>query len=337
MFQDTLNKQIIRTQWDRPILQKLLHAKSDGLCYFGMPGPEIKDLLDWNDLLSYKTAVQIVRSGNQKTKDLETISRMHTNIAVKNISNVQVLRGSIEEIILKGHDIDDNPPRHSFREPSGKLAFRYDLMNLDFEGGAGYKIKETANPDSSGGQRIEAVRKMLDRQQGHSFLFFWTVNVRDTLGDEPLQYLKEVAQRVQNPGVRKVVDWTVGLNSAGFKHYQLKTWIPLFVKDEAEARRFYCHCYPPVVYEGFEHAKMVHFAFSLTYEKSRELRVASPQNEEEVARLPLVESIGSKLRIPSLQCPIFDIKSCAGEFEFLKKSTRERILSTWTGPTASKI
>ena len=335
MFQDTLNKQIIRSQWDRPILQKLATASQSKLTYFGMPGPQIKDFTDWDDLLSYKTAVQIVRSGKQKDEDLETINKMLTNVMVKNVTPFQLLRGPMEEVVLQGHDMDGTFPNHAFKDAKGNLCFKYDFVNLDFEGGAGYKAKKGRARDNSGGRRIESIGKLFDRQQGHTFILFWTVNVRDTLGDEPLQYLQECAQRIQNPTVQEVVRWTVGLTEGGLKHYQLKTWIPLFIKEEAEVRKFHCYCYPPVVYEGFERAKMVHFAFFLEYEKDRMLRVASTQSEERVVRLPMMEASDAQLKISERQCPMFDESSCEAELEFLDEDVRRAVMGTLVRPAVT--
>src|SRR6201986_779167 len=117
MFQDTLNKQVIRSKGDWPILEKFKQSSQGGLTYFGMPGPQIRDFIDWNSLLSYKTAVQIVRAGSQREEDLATVNRIHTNVAVKNIGSVQVLRGSVEDVILKGCDTDGTSPRQSRQEP----------------------------------------------------------------------------------------------------------------------------------------------------------------------------------------------------------------------------
>ena len=326
MFEDTPNKQLIRKKWDDPILRKF--ASSQGkLSYFGMPGPQIHDFIDWEELLSKKTAVQIVRSGQQREEDLNTVTRLLENVEVNGISNVQILRSAVEEVILRGYDMDHNSPRLSRRESSGKLIFSYDFVNLDFEGGVGYKQKggKSKTSENSGGQRLDAIRKLFDRQQGHSFVLFLTVNVRDTLGDEPLKYLEETAKRIQNPSVKEIVRWTLKLNPDGHKHYQLKTWVPLFIKDEAENRRFYCYTYPPVFYEGHEQAKMVHFAFELQFEKNRALRVSSPQDEELVAHLPLVESSNGKLRLATMQFPHFDSSKCATDFDFLNKPVRDEI------------
>jgi hypothetical protein len=333
MFHDTPNKQVIRLHWDIPILKQLSSSSfpPPKLTYFGMPGAEIKDILDWKDLLSRQTAVQIVRSGaRQQEEDLSVITKMINNAGLNDIQGFQVLRGSVEDIILYGRDINLFTPRESHRDPSGKLCFTYDIVNLDFVGGAGYKARgsQKRTSISSGGQRIEAVRKLIDRQRGHSFVLFLTVNVRDTLGEEPLQYLKECAQRFQTAEVQRIVKWTVDQNAGGMKHYQLKTWIPLFVKDVAEGHLFRCHCYPPVVYEGHEHARMVHFSFLLEYDQDRILRVSSPQDEQRVVQLPMIEALDGKLVLSEIQYQDFDSSICDTELSFLDEETREDILAT---------
>jgi hypothetical protein len=61
MFVDTANKQAIRRRWDLPILRAAMSRLASPLSYFGMPGAEIVDLLDWAEVLQEKTCVQIVR------------------------------------------------------------------------------------------------------------------------------------------------------------------------------------------------------------------------------------------------------------------------------------
>jgi hypothetical protein len=330
MFADTPNKELIRKRWDHSILRQFAGSSTKKLSYFGMPGPRIRDFIDWDNLLSSKTAVQIVRTGAKREEDLQTITKLLASVEEHNIADVQLLRGSVEEVILRGHDLDQNPPRLSRREASGKLSFSYDFVNLDFEGGAGYKQRRGGGKasETSGGQRLDAIRKLLDRQQGHSFILFLTVNVRDTLGDEPLRYLEETAKRIQNPTVQEIVQWTMKLSSEGYKHYQLKTWIPLFIKDESESRRFYCYSYPPVFYEGHEQAKMVHFAFRLEFDNNRDLRVSSEQDEGCLAHLPLMESADGEIRLATTQPPCFDGSKCLKDFDFLDKAMRRKIISS---------
>lgn len=287
MFQDTPNKQAIRTSWNRPLIEAQAKTLSRELAYFGMPGAELRDILDWVDLLKQKTCVQIVRPGKaQKEEDLETVRQLNANVMTHNIRHVQILRGAVEDVIIRGQDMDGAVPRQA--EMSGDdLLFRYDLINLDFVGGMGYKSGRAA--PLPGAQRLKSFAALLRRQQGHDFLFLLTVNVRDTLGDEPSKYLLETAQRCQNATVQEVVRWTTTLDD-GLKQFQLRTWVPIYLKEQAEMHQFACTAYPPICYEGHERAKMVHFAFHLRFAQGRDLRVASPQSEEQVVSLPVLEA-----------------------------------------------
>lgn len=317
MFQDSINKQIVRCNWDKPILDIFKKKKQRNLSYFGMPGAEIKDLLDWRDLLSTISAVQIVRDGKDKDDDLSTLRKMHLNVNVRKISNVQILRGAVEDIIINGYDMDDNFPNQHVTEDNKNVFFKYDLFNLDFVGGVGYKSGNQTKQGSSGGRRLESIRRLFERQKKNSFVLLLTVNVRDTLGDEPMRYLMEEAKRYEKQPVKDIVEWTIKLGGEGNKDQRLKTWVPLFIKGLAETNMFYCHCYPPVVYEGHEHARMVHFVFTLDYEENRIIKVSSPQDEGQITQLPLIEVSNGEISISKKQYSGFDVDSCKKELIFL--------------------
>jgi hypothetical protein len=59
---------------------------------------------------------------------------------VHELKEVQIMRGAVEDILIKGLDRDRTAPKLSeFRD--GNLHFQYDLFNLDFLGGVAYKRK----------------------------------------------------------------------------------------------------------------------------------------------------------------------------------------------------
>lgn len=322
MFRDTDNKALIRRAWDLPLLERWHKRLGRPLSYLGMPGPEIKDLIDWSPLLGQKTAVQIVRrDSDHREGDLDTIRKMSVNALRRNLGgSFQILRAPIEDIILNGRDMDNHRPTHLEEGANGDFRLTYDLLNFDFEGGAGYKAdaKRRAGTGGSGGNRVDALRRVFDRQRGHDFVLMLTVNVRDTLGEEPVSYLQEQAIRYDHPTLHGVVVWAAGLDK-GKKHVQLKTWIPIFILEEAEMRGFRCRCLPPIYYEGYEAARMVHFVFELRHEASRVFRVLSEQQIREIVQLPLLKSADAAILFapPDEQCPEFDPAGTRGEFDFL--------------------
>jgi hypothetical protein len=304
MFVDTANKKAIRTIWDSPILASAVLRLSRGLAYFGMPGGDIQDVLDWKDLLSVKTCIQRVRKGNvQKDEDLEIIRQMNHNIMINKIKDAQVMRGEVEDIIITGFDQDSIAPRLS-SSVSDEIRFGYDLVNLDFLGGVAYKRKTGDNSNALKTPRIKAIEELFKRQRGHDFILLLTVNVRDTFGDEPLQYLEEMASRHNSSALSSASSWCKTLE-AGMKHHHLRFWLPAWIRELAEMSQFDCHCYPAVMYEGHEHARMVHFAFEFRYILGRDLRVESTQKLDSVLSLPLMrveEGVFKFVTLPGVPC-----------------------------------
>jgi hypothetical protein len=327
VFKDTANKGIIRTRWSFPILQKYAQLIGRPLNYFGMPGPRVLDLIAWQSVLGIKSAVQIVRGGRQQNEeDSEAVSNILMNATNAGVSTqFQLLRGAVEDVILNGIDMDGAKPSLSQMQKGDRDRFTYDIFNLDFEGGIHYKAVSTKR-GNSGSLRLKALEKLFERQQGHDFLLFLTLNVRDTLGDEPIKYLLETADRCAHESVKAVVQWTVNL-SEGNKHVQLATWLPIYIKEQAENHQFACESLPPIVYEGCDHAKMVHFTFLCAYVPDRNLRVASPQGYPDLVALPILQAADDRLKPLLVQNPQSDATAIerSGLFEKLAEKAFKNV------------
>jgi hypothetical protein len=323
MYLDTPNKKNIRVRWDTPILQAAVLRIGRSLAYFGMPGARIHDLLDWSELLGTKTCVQIVRSPrNQQEEDLDVIRQITHNVLVNDVKNVQIMRGAVEDILIKGSGLDHLAPKVS-ELVDGHRRFRYDLYNLDFFGGVGYKRKASEGTKGVKTARVKAIEDMFARQRGHDFTLLLTINVRDTFGEEPLQYLQETLSRSGNTMLADTFAWCASLD-AGKKHHQLKVWIPLWVRELAEMAQFDCRCYPTVTYEGHERARMVHFAFDFAFIDGRDLRVDSRQTLDSVVQLPLLQMADGEFRFLTL--PGSPCGECMGPDSVVTSETLSKCL-----------
>lgn len=299
MFLDTTNKKAIRTVWDSRLFAPAVARLGRNLTYFGMPGGDIQDLLDWKNILGVKTCIQRVRKGKlQQEEDLEILRKLYNNIAINELKNVQVMRGDVEDIIIKGHDLDQAVPKLS-DTLSGASRFKYDIYNLDFCGGIAHPHHDKVSNVASKTLRIKAIEQLFERQRGHDFILLLTVNVRDTFGEEPLQYFQEAATRCNSSALASASEWAKTLNS-GMKHHQLRLWLPAWMRELAEMSQFDCYCYPVVVYEGHEHAKMVHFAFDFRFISGRDLRIQSIQSLDAVLALPSIQVIDGQFRLTTL-------------------------------------
>src|SRR5689334_5657292 len=112
-FQSSPTKDLIRKVWDLPILKIYRKDVKHPLSYFGLPGPEIEDLRDWHAILGYKTCVERLRSsGKMREDDLKIHARMLNNAFVHKLDvGFQLLRGDVEDLLLRGMDLDGHFPK----------------------------------------------------------------------------------------------------------------------------------------------------------------------------------------------------------------------------------
>jgi hypothetical protein len=315
MFEESPNKVAVRQVWDLPIIQRWSERLGRPLSYFGLPGPSISDILDWRPYLGYCTGVERLRKEKkQKDEDLEVHRLIHKNVLLSGVDEFQLLLGDIEDIIQDGVDQARLRPRMAIGDHPLLSSFCYDLANLDFLGGIGYKGEKTRKV-----RRTQALQKFLERQRGTDFLLILTLNVRDNIDDELIRYLEGAQYEAESEQVRSILHWYATCK-AGMKEYRLKATVPLFIQREGEVCGFDCFCYPPLVYTGSGAARMVHFVFELTDAKTI-LHAHSRQRIAEVVNLPLIGIKKNAVYLPAKQHPHFDFQ-CDGLLSFLPEQTQ---------------
>jgi hypothetical protein len=327
-FVGTAAKALIRQTWDGAILAAAQRKMGHRLSYFGLPGPNIEDLVDWCDLLGTKTGVERLRDGAHHAADLERIRRLHTNICARDVEDFQLLQGDVESIILDGLDHNGYSPICNDGRPLPHMRFQYDLVNLDFFGGVGYPNRHGES------RRVRALKKLFERQQGSHFILLLTVNVRDGLEDELTEYLEQTRDRSEGL-ILRVADWYAQRqkDERGEKMYKLKAVVPLFVHRMAETWMFRCRTYPPLAYEG-RSATMVHFVFDLEPVPGN-LRAFSEQSDGDLLLLPLIVGSDHGLSVAHKQHPGFDQELCARSLDFLPPDAKQQVMGTLAGVVAS--
>lgn len=320
-FADTSNKAVIRRAWNFPVLAARKDALQRSLSYFGLCGPQIHDLLDWRELLGVRTCLESPgRTAAQRRAADATIAQMRMNVQAHRLgSGWQLLVADVETVLIEGMDVYGTPPQLNDGRAVQLARFSYDLYNLDFDGGLGYE-KE------GGADRIHALRRLFERQQGTSFTLLLTLNVRSKLGDALEHYLKGLQTRNYGDGFRELVDWYLARGD-GEHAYRLKAIVPSFIHAASEIQGFRCLTRPPIVYDGHRNAKMVHFVFDLEYLPG-ELRAFSEQDERTLIQLPMLESTQGRIVFAAQQCPGFDPQSARETLSFLPEETRAEIDAT---------
>jgi hypothetical protein len=230
-------------------------------------------------------------------------------------SGFELLRADIEDVIIDGFDTNGTIPALNDGGAAYHTHFCYDVVNLDFNSGIGYPKKDGSD------KRIRALKKLFERQEGHSFLLFLTISVRDTLGDQIEEYLRESQERDRGSGWHELMGWYLNRDDKATK---LKGIVPSFLHSVAEHRMFKCISRPTIVYHGYK-TQMVHFAFEFN-SGAGSFRAWSEQDERDLMELPLLRCEQGELKLPE-QHPGFDRSRLNASLDFLPAELRDPILS----------
>lgn len=325
-FLGSADKATIRITWDLPLIGELRGRIGRKLAYFGMPGPAIEDVEAWTDELDYVTAVEYLRTGQAGADDLDRHRQLSSRLSAQALNGgvpFQVLRGDIDEIILRGFDRDGTDPQRRSQRSDDFVLFKYDLINLDYCGGIGYPSQASTAPS----RRVRALQKLFERQEGEPFALFLTVNVRHLLNSELTSFLTQY-RRDLDSSLHPIVDWYAARGDDEAK-YKLKAAVPLYILQVAEQARFKVHCLPPISYIGTKSATMVHFAFLLA-PTSDEFKAFSPQAPGDLLRQPLLRCAGGQIFIPEAQHVGFDWQHCRDHIDTIAPGLQDALRAQCT-------
>jgi hypothetical protein len=271
-FRSNPNKDFLRSSYDKAIIEAWQGVRGAPLHYMGLPGPEMLDIIEWQDCIERFTTIERLESEQHhlflraNVKDVE--HRLHS------------LYGDFDKIILTGRDKYNISPR-----------WPYDLFNLDFFGGFIYRNMN----------RPKAVRKLIDNQSGYkrSFLLIITHDIRDgDLVGEKLSFLDDLGRALERDfGQKELIEGFVAAykGSATPDAARQVLYMSLFLRDNGEMAQFRVHSRPAVIYSGTGGARMVHFVTEFHYQTS-EHRAVSDQSLHEVVNLGLQELSDGALR-----------------------------------------
>lgn len=309
-FADTANKRVAREHWDLPILRQWSKNLGRKLTYFGLPGPRMLDLLAWSSVLERRRdAVEELPKAKAKLAQAEkAVAELKRTALRHELSDgLEVLRGDIGDIIIDGFDAYGSRPQMSDLQPAERARFSYDVHNLDFDGGLGFIVRSSGEAP-----RVDAIKKLIERQKGHSFILMMSVNVRNTLGPHIEDYL----ERLNRQPAGDLIHWYRD-RGLGEVDHRLKAVIPIVVRAAAELSGFVTHCYPPITYTGHQSARLVHFCFELITE-DKVFAGVSRQQDADLLKLPMLEAAGGRIGFAELQHPDCDEGAIIPSLAFLE-------------------
>lgn len=180
-FKNTIQKEIIRTQWCKSLI-KFVHEKLRyKLIYLGLPGPQALDLLEWIDYIDQVIAFQCrdypkpSSISQSRNKVLELENKLRDFERQGKLTTFSLYDGYIEEVALRGRDINGN---HLSQNNV------VTIYNLDFCNGITFPLE--VKDDKGNIQKyykFDAIRRLLEIQRDISsqtickkFIMFLTVH-----------------------------------------------------------------------------------------------------------------------------------------------------------------
>lgn len=146
---ETPGKNMIRENWNSPILRYIHEKLGIKYRYFGLPGADILDVKLWHDMIQEVVAFELPSNGTDKERNLKQIRR---NLELLEIPS-KVFYGSIEEVVHLKSDYEGQ------KYEQQKLITLY---NLDFCDEITSKV-QTAEGEKR--LRFDTIRRLLIDQR----------------------------------------------------------------------------------------------------------------------------------------------------------------------------
>ena len=265
VFESNPNKNFLRREYDKPLVEEWYRLRSEPLRYLGLPAWEMLDIVEWQAFLGRFTTIE--REENQQ-------HLMFLRANVKDLeARLRSLYGKFDSILLTGRDTYKKMPE-----------WPYDLVNLDYFGGFLY-------PNLS---RPKAIKKLIENQANHerSFLLILTQHLRDgdSLG-EKTAFLNDLRKWLKagvynpslHPSIDEVIDWYLGAETPDAARQAL--YVNYFFRDSGETEHFSVECRPAIIYSGSGGAWMMHFVTKFHYQHGIGHRAASDQTLVDIINL----------------------------------------------------
>lgn len=266
-FKDTKNKRMVRLI-NKNYIQEV--SKKRRLAYFGLPGQEALDIVNWKEYISFVHAVEWGK--NERILLQIKLSELGFN------KNMRIYPYELTEL-LQNESLIAN-------------FAKYEIINFDFEG----VLVSSGKPSEF--SKLDAINKMCDIQNqenkfsiGESFLFlisfYATRNYSPELNDaiDNLLILPTTFASLQNSSISKICEFLK--TDKAIQAAKIATIFP--IKFYSECKFFDADCKDIVYYTGTNNAPIIHFVFLLTKTSNKKLSLNSLINVGKIERIPLQE------------------------------------------------
>jgi hypothetical protein len=279
----TVNKQRVRELQLRTILETHT-GRSGNFRYFGLSSPEMKDVLDWKDILSSVVAVERGTPG-EEYRDQHRLKLTAARCGIQN--RLSLLHGDIDRVILDGHDDYGNV-----------VPYPFDIVSLDYSGGLFYK-------DESGYMvRLRAIERLITEQakHSHSYVLFISSSLHAIDAGEVRRSIEDLRTELNRERWNADELCDAYLDS-GSDVGRLRLYVPLYVAQYGTRERVNVHTRRIVWYAGNAGIDMLNFQFALR----PNLRTMCPRYPQEslseIINRPILHVVGGRAYNTQLSLP----------------------------------
>ena len=239
----TVNKQVVR-DLQREMIVAALQGRIGNLRYFGLCSPEMKDVLDWIDLLALIVAAERGQAGREH-EDQHKLRLTATRHGFQ--TKLKLLCGDIDYTILNGADLFGN-----------RIPYPFDIVSLDYSGGLFYR------DEAHGFYRLKAIERVVQEQlpSQRSYVFLISANCHAIDAGEVRTSIEILRTELNRRGWNADRVCNAYLNTPE-DSARMKLYVPLYVARIAAAVRYSSHSAPVLVYEGNNGVEMLSFRFML--------------------------------------------------------------------------
>ncbi len=239
------NKDIIRKEFDAPIISSDYHRRQQLLTYFGLCGQDMLDVAEWLPYLGQVVAVDW---------DPDVVSMIyHTAASLGILEKVTAYTANVNDFLIdKEDDLGQPLPDSTF-----------DVVNLDY-------YSPPLIKDLTGEARpLQAIRELFEHQSvlHASFRLFITSTVRVRDQGELDKVFDDIARELAKLGIN--ADQTIEWYANRTVEWKMKVWLPRTLDTIATAFRFALRDHKAFRYAGTGGSCMVHFALGFEYDPER--------------------------------------------------------------------
>ncbi|ODS36642.1 hypothetical protein BEH94_11670 [Candidatus Altiarchaeales archaeon WOR_SM1_SCG] len=257
-FKSSKNKDFIRSNWGKPLLDFIYTNINCKLVYMGLPSPNAEDIKEWIDYLSKVIAFQCrdyPKPSDPATQSKEAVHKLEKMLLdfqrMKKIESFAVYDGYIEEVILNRRDLS----LIEFNQDETVMVYNLDFCN-EIDSPLDYMDK---NGEPKKAYKFQVIKEILQLQKSiedssQKFIMFLTIRAK--FEDEDIS---EFIKNTNNETIKQLIKNYSNISGIDKKARILRIYIIETLRNFFQHYEYIPRFLPTIQYKGTGNANILHF------------------------------------------------------------------------------